>query len=206
MSPSRPDVFPANPGQNADRRSVEVGFVALHKPECGQGEDVTPRVARRGAGPLSMAPWSERCPCKFASLGQGKQSDVNLNMWKGWAEMADIYKFSDRVIDAGERLADVADAVQGRGIRRGRIGVRWLLLPAAGAGLYALATSGSFTRQAKSVMNQAKERASDLPDDLVGRVQQTTGRTDSRAKGSQSAKRSSASRTASQRRQKTSSR
>jgi hypothetical protein len=145
-------------------------------------------------------------PCKFASLGQGKQSDVNLNMWKGWAEMADIYKFSDRVIDAGERLADVADAVQGKGIRRGRIGVRWLLLPAAGAGLYALATSGSFTRQAKSVMNQAKERASDLPDDLVGRVQQTTGRTDSRAKGSQSAKRSPASRTASQRRQKTSSR
>jgi hypothetical protein len=120
--------------------------------------------------------------------------------------MADIYKFSDRVIDAGERLADVADAVQGRGIRSGRIGVRWLLLPAAGAGLYALATSGSFTRQAKSVMNQAKERASDLPDDLVGRVQQTTGRTDSRAKGSQSAKRSPASRTASQRRQKTSSR
>jgi hypothetical protein len=145
-------------------------------------------------------------PCKFASLGQGKQSDVNLDMWKGWAEMADIYKFSDRVIDAGERLADVADAVQGRGIRRRRIGARWLLLPAAGAGLYALATSGSFTRQAKSVMNQAKERASDLPDDLVGRVQQTTGRTDSRAKGSQSAKRSSGSRTASQRRQKTSSR
>jgi hypothetical protein len=145
-------------------------------------------------------------PCKFASLGQGKQSDVNLDMWKGWAEMADIYKFSDRVIDAGERLADVADAVQGRGIRRGRMGARWLLLPAAGAGLYALATSGSFTRQAKSVMNQAKERASDLPDDLVGRVQQTTGRTDSRAKGSQSAKRSSGSRTASQRRQKTSSR
>lgn len=132
-----------------------------------------------------------------------------MDTWKGWAEMADIYKFSDRVIDVGERLADVADAVQGRGPRRGR-GARWLLLPAAGAGLYALATSGSFTRQAKGVVNQAKERASDLPEELVGLVQQTTGQTgqtSSRAKNSrQSAQRSSASRTASQRRQKASSR
>jgi len=109
------------------------------------------------------------------------------------------------MIELAERFADVADAAQGKGIRRGRVGARWLLLPAAGAGLYALATSGSFSRQAKSVMNQAKERAADLPDDLVGRVQQTTGRTDSRAK-SQSPKRSSVSRATSQRRQKTSSR
>jgi hypothetical protein len=121
--------------------------------------------------------------------------------------MAGINKVSERMIDLAERFADVADAAQGKGIRRGRIGARWLLLPAAGAGLYALATSGSFTRQAKSVMDQAKERASDLPDELVGRVQQTTGRTDSRAKSNrQSGKRSSASRTAGQRRQKTSSR
>ena len=123
----------------------------------------------------------------------------------GGVEMASINKVSERMIDLAERFADVADAAQGKGIRRGRVGARWLLLPAAGAGLYALATSGSFSRQAKSVMNQAKERAADLPDDLVGRVQQTTGRTDSRAK-SQSAKRSSVSRAASQRRQKTSSR
>ena len=148
----------------------------------------------------------ERCGEKFASLGQGKQIDVNLDTWKGWAEMADIYKFSDRVIDLGERLADVADAVQGRGNRKGRGGARWLLLPAVGAGLYALATSGSFSRQAKSVANQAKERASDLPEELVGLVHQTTGQTSSRAKnGRQSAQRSSASRTARQRRRKTSS-
>jgi hypothetical protein len=113
--------------------------------------------------------------------------------------MADIYKFSDRVIDLGERLADVADAVQGKGSRKGRGGARWLILPAAGAGLYALGASGSFTRQAKSVINQAKERASDLPEDLVGRVQQATGVSD----GSQ--KKTSASRTGSQRRRKTSS-
>jgi hypothetical protein len=135
----------------------------------------------------------------FTSLGQGKQSDVNLETWKGWAEMADIYKFSDRVIDVGERLADVADAVQGRGNRKGRGGARWLILPAAGAGLFALGASGSFTRQAKSVINQAKERASDLPEELVGRVQQATGATDS------SRKKTSASRSGSQRRRKSSS-
>jgi hypothetical protein len=113
--------------------------------------------------------------------------------------MAGIYKFSDRVIDMGERLADVADAVQGKGNRKGRSGARWLILPAAGAGIYALARNGSFTRQAKSVFNQAKERASDLPEDLVGRVQQATGATGS------SQKKTSASRTGSQRRRKTSS-
>jgi hypothetical protein len=110
--------------------------------------------------------------------------------------MADIYKFSDRVVDMGERLADVADAVQGKGNRRGGGGVRWLILPAAGVGLFALGTSRSFTRQAKSIFNQAKERASDLPEDLVGRVQQATGTT---------ASKTSASRSGGQRRRKTSS-
>jgi hypothetical protein len=88
--------------------------------------------------------------------------------------MADVYAFSERVIDLAERLEDVADAALGKG-RRKRIGMRWLFLPAAGAGLFALGTSRSFTRQAKSVVTQAKERASDLPEDLVDRVQQTTG-------------------------------
>src|SRR5215211_7601977 len=102
--------------------------------------------------------------------------------------MAGIHKFSEQVIDLAERLEDVADAANGKGVRRGSFGTRWLILPAAGAGLYALATSGSFTRQAKSVVNQAKERASDLPEELVGLVQQTTGQTSSRAKnGRQSA-------------------
>jgi hypothetical protein len=113
--------------------------------------------------------------------------------------MADIYKFSDRVIDLGLRLADVADAVQGMGSRRASGGERWLILPAAGAGLYALGASGSFTRQAKSVINQAKERASELPEDLVGRVQQAAGVSDGNRK------KTSASRTGSQSRRKTSS-
>ena len=108
--------------------------------------------------------------------------------------MANIYRFSDGVVDFGERLADVADAVQGKGNRKG--GARWLILPAAGAGLYALAANRTFARQAKRVMNEAKERASDLPEDLVGRVQQVTG-TASRRKPT------ATSGTGSQRRRKT---
>jgi hypothetical protein len=88
--------------------------------------------------------------------------------------MADIDKFSERLVDLAERFADVTDAAQGRGTRRGgTLRARWVLLPAAGAGLYALGASGSLMRQAKSVVRQAKERAADLPDDLMSRVRQT---------------------------------
>jgi hypothetical protein len=93
--------------------------------------------------------------------------------------MADMNTFSERVIDYAERLADVSDAAQGRGIRRGSMGTRWLLLPAVGAGIYALATNGTFTRRAKKVMDEAKTRASELPDDLMGRVRQTSQQTPS---------------------------
>jgi hypothetical protein len=113
--------------------------------------------------------------------------------------MADIYKFSNRLVDTGERLADVADAVRGKGNRKGIGAPRWLILPLAGAGLYALGTNGSFVRQAKSVFNRAKERASDMPEDLVGRVQQATGATDS------SQKKTATTRSGSQRRRKTAS-
>ncbi|HEX7309771.1 MAG TPA: hypothetical protein VF232_01215 [Gaiellaceae bacterium] len=88
--------------------------------------------------------------------------------------MASIHKFSDQVIDYAERLSDVADAAQGKGIRRGSTGTRWLILPAAGAGLFALVKSDFFTRQAKGVVEEAKTRASDLPDDLLSHVRQTS--------------------------------
>ena len=81
--------------------------------------------------------------------------------------MADIRKFSDQVIDLAERLANVADAAKGKDTKTTGLRARWLLLPAAGAGIYAVATSGAFTRQAKTVVNEAKTRASDLPDELV---------------------------------------
>jgi hypothetical protein len=118
--------------------------------------------------------------------------------------MADVHKLSERVIDLAERTSAVADAAQGKGVRRG-IPTRWFLLPAAGAGLYALMTNRSFTRQAKNVMNQAKERASDLPEDLVDRVQQTTGQKSSETSRARPSTRKSASRTT-QRRKSTSAR
>jgi hypothetical protein len=97
--------------------------------------------------------------------------------------MPDVHRFSERVIDLAERMEDVADAAKGKGIRRGSFGTRWLILPAAGAGLYALATRGTIARQAKGVMDQAKTRASELPDDLLGRIRQTSPKSTSRNGG-----------------------
>jgi hypothetical protein len=94
--------------------------------------------------------------------------------------MADMNKFSEHVIGLAERFADITDAAQGKGNRKS-MGARWLIIPAAGAGLYALGASGSFKRSAKKVMGQAKERASELPEDLMNRVQQTSGTTESRS-------------------------
>jgi hypothetical protein len=111
--------------------------------------------------------------------------------------MSAIYKFSERVIDLAERLEDVADAAQGKGRRKGGSGTRWLILPAAGAGLYALATNGSFTRQAKDVMDQAKTRASELPDDLMSRIRQTPSRSAGSGGGQTSRRKSSSGRKAS---------
>ncbi len=85
-----------------------------------------------------------------------------------------IHKVSGRMIDWAERLENASDAARGKAVRRRGFGTRWLLLPAAGAGLYALATSGAFSRQARDVMDQARTRASELPDDLMGRLRQTT--------------------------------
>ena len=90
--------------------------------------------------------------------------------------MASIHKLSEQMIDMAERLDNVADAAKGKGARRRTLASRWLLLPAAGAGLYALATSRSFTRQAKDVVDQAKSRASDLPDDLRSRIHEASQR------------------------------
>jgi hypothetical protein len=100
-------------------------------------------------------------------------------------KVADVHKFSEQVIDLAERIADVADAASGKGVRKGGA-TRWVLLPAAGAGLYALATSGSLARQAKGVVNQAKARASDLPDELLGLVRQQSRTPSSRSTPSQS--------------------
>ena len=104
--------------------------------------------------------------------------------------MADINKFSEQVIDLAERLANVADAAKGKDTHTARPRARWLLLPAAGAGIYALATSRAFSRQAKTVVEEAKARASDLPDELVSRVHESTGSADGRSNRPKSARKS----------------
>ena len=98
--------------------------------------------------------------------------------------MAGIQKFSSQVIDYAERLSGMADAAEGKHQRANGKMAQWLLLPASGAALYALFKSDFFSRQAKGVMDEARTRASDLPDDLMTRVRQNTGR-GSRQNGSQ---------------------
>jgi hypothetical protein len=115
-------------------------------------------------------------PLNRGSRGDDPKRDYG---WNG-VEMADMNKFSEQVIDLAERFADITDAAQGKGNRKS-MGARWLIIPAAGAGLYALGASGSFKRSAKKVMSQAKERASELPEDLMNRVQQTSGTTQRRS-------------------------
>jgi hypothetical protein len=66
-----------------------------------------------------------------------------------------------------------------------------LILPAVGAGLYALATNGAFARGAKDVVDQAKSRASELPDDLVSRIHQTSQSATTSRSGGQARRRSS---------------
>jgi len=92
--------------------------------------------------------------------------------------MADVNRFSEQLIDVAERFADVVDATQGKGARKGGVGARWLILPAAGAAAYALVTSSSnLARQTRGLMRRAKDRATDLPDaDLFARVKEATGR------------------------------
>jgi hypothetical protein len=85
--------------------------------------------------------------------------------------VAGIQKFSEQVIEYAERLSDMADAAEGRQHRRSAAKVtRWVLLPASGAALFALVRSNYFARQAKEVVDEAKSRASELPDDLISRV------------------------------------
>jgi hypothetical protein len=144
------------------------------------------------------------------SLGHGKQDDnFDMDSEGVKVEMAEINKFAEKVIDLAERFADITDAAQGKGHRKG-VGARWLVLPAVGAGLYALGTNGSFTRKTKKVMNQAKARASELPDDLMNRVEQASGATENGSKNGprqtgQKSARSQSRQTRSQSRRKTSS-
>jgi hypothetical protein len=95
--------------------------------------------------------------------------------------MTDIHEFSARVIDLAERLSNIADAAAGKHRAAGTSRTHWLLLPASGAGLYALAKSEFVTRQAKGAVDGAKTRVSELPNDLLDTVRQTSQKPTSRS-------------------------
>ena len=86
----------------------------------------------------------------------------------------DIQGFSERVIELAERMSDVADAAAGKKRRSPSAFTRLIVLPATGAGLYALAKSDFFGEQAKVVVEEAKTLGSDLSDDLVKGVRQAS--------------------------------
>jgi hypothetical protein len=87
--------------------------------------------------------------------------------------MAQVQKLATRMSEYAERVSRVADAAEGKRPReKGRLR-RWVVLPAAGATIYAVVRSDFFTRQAKDIVGEAKTRASELPDDLVARVRET---------------------------------
>jgi hypothetical protein len=116
--------------------------------------------------------------------------------------MADIDRFSERLVDLAERFADVTDAAQGRGNRQGGFRPRWFLLPAAAAGVYLLGASGSLRRQAGNVAKQAKDRAAELPDDLMSRVHQATRKPTTTGAGSNGRSRTRSSRRTQSRRRR----
>jgi hypothetical protein len=132
--------------------------------------------------------------------------------------MTDMSRFSERVVDVAERFADIVDAAEGKGGRKSRTDARWLILPAAGAAAYALATSGSrLARETRELMRRAKDHAADLPEtDLFDRVKEVTGfeqesssssgaRTQKSTGGSQGRTRTAATKRKSQRKRATTS-
>ena len=94
--------------------------------------------------------------------------------------MGTIQKLSSQVIDYAERVSEMADAAQGKQRQRTGLTTRWLVLPASGAALYALLKSDALSRPAKEVMDEAKARASELPDDLLSMVRQSASGTSTR--------------------------
>ena len=116
--------------------------------------------------------------------------------------MADINKFTEQVNDLAERLENIADAAKGKDTKTMSLKARWVLLPAAGAGIYAL-TSRAFTRQGKSLVDEAKTRASDLLEELASRMHEATGSANRRSNRPKSP-RTKSSRSGGQRRRKAS--
>ncbi len=100
--------------------------------------------------------------------------------------MGDVNKLSESMIDVAERFADIVDAAQGKGARKGGLGLKWVLLPAAGVTAWVVTGSSGAARRTRKLMGQAKDRATELPDAaLFGRVKEVTGLADESQSGGQ---------------------
>lgn len=88
----------------------------------------------------------------------------------------DGHRFAKQVTEMVERLADVSDAASGKARRRSGGLARWLILPAAGAVVYAAARRASAVGgSTHGVLRGASERT-DTPDmDLLSRVKDVAG-------------------------------
>jgi hypothetical protein len=107
--------------------------------------------------------------------------------------MADVHELSDRLIDLAERLSNVADAAAGKHKANGTGTTRWLLLPAAGAAVYAVAKSDFVTSRAREALDGAATRASEMQNDLLDGVKQTSQKS-SRPSGGQRSRRTTSAR------------
>jgi hypothetical protein len=124
----------------------------------------------------------------FRSAPYGKLTINDMSRTGGSAVMADFDKISQQVGEVAGRLADVADAAQGKRSKGGGGVGRWLLLPAAGAVVYAAVKKRSdLAQKAKDIGRQAGEKAPDLLDvDLVARVKDAAGLEDGQEAGRRS--------------------
>jgi hypothetical protein len=88
----------------------------------------------------------------------------------------DAHNLAKQVTEVAERVADVSDAVHGKRKRSGGL-ARWLILPAAGAAVYAAAKRASAVgRSNGGVMRGAEATAGEMPDmDLLNRIKDATG-------------------------------
>jgi hypothetical protein len=88
----------------------------------------------------------------------------------------DAHKFAKQVTEVAERVADVSDAARGKARKRsGGLG-RWLILPVAGAAVYAAAKRASAAgRSTDGVVRRAEGRAGTPDMDLLNRVKDAAG-------------------------------
>jgi hypothetical protein len=88
----------------------------------------------------------------------------------------DAHRFAKQVTEMVERLADVSDAASGKASRRSGGLARWLILPAAGAVVYAAARRASGVGGSTHGVLRGGNERTDTPDtDLLSRVKDVAG-------------------------------